>query len=59
MWMWEKETKINGTPALSFTIEGFDFNNEDFADLEGDVEGNEYVHGYTRSPHISSQCRLD
>lgn len=36
--MWDRTTKIQGTPGMSFTIEGFDFDNDVFIGDQTDVE---------------------
>nr|KAJ0208302.1 hypothetical protein LSAT_V11C500255750 [Lactuca sativa] len=43
-WMWEKMAKIKPTPGMSFTIEGFDFNDLDYDEV-GPTPGtpDEYV----------------
>lgn len=34
IWMWETTTKIRGTQGMSFTVEGFNFNNKGFVGEE-------------------------
>ncbi|XP_052619617.1 uncharacterized protein LOC128125988 [Lactuca sativa] len=45
--MWEKGSKVNDRPRLSFTVEGFDFNDVGIDDFEGAANEDGDIHGST------------